>query len=251
MNPPPSVPPGPGPNRKRRLGEILMDAGLLTETQLRSALAEQRKWGGRLGLTLVQMGVVDESSMVHALSRQLAIPTVDLDKHLPVPSALQALRVDIAERYTVFPVAYEPGTKTLTVATSDPTNVESLQELAFHSGQKLQVVVATASSIERAIRHHYHGEVTSTAATPLSFGMDEATFELAPPQPESAPPPRTPTPPPVVRDAELASKVEALTQQVADLERMVAQQARVMRAMMDALEARGALTREEVQAKAR
>ncbi|NOK20286.1 general secretion pathway protein GspE, partial [Corallococcus carmarthensis] len=64
-------------------------------------------------------------------------------------------------------------------------------------------------------------------------------------------PPRPPTPPPVVRDAELTSKVEALTQQVADLERMVAQQARVMRAMMDALEARGALTREEVQAKAR
>ncbi|WP_233611992.1 general secretion pathway protein GspE [Corallococcus sp. AB045] len=252
MNPPPSVPPGPGPNRKRRLGEILMDAGLLTETQLRTALAEQRKWGGRLGLTLVQMGVVDESSMVHALSRQLAIPTVNLDTHVPVPNALQALRVDIAERYTVFPIAYEPGTKMLTVATSDPTNVESLQELAFHSGQKLQVVVATASSIERAIRHHYHGEVTSTAATPLSFGMEEATFELAPPQQaEPAAPPRTPTPPPVVRDMELASKVEALTQQVADLERMVAQQARVMRAMMDALEARGALTREEVQAKAR
>ncbi|WP_233597240.1 hypothetical protein [Corallococcus sp. CA041A] len=55
----------------------------------------------------------------------------------------------------------------------------------------------------------------------------------------------------LVRDVELASKVESLTQQVADLERMVAQQARVMRAMMDALEARGALTREEVQAKAR
>ncbi|WP_315967368.1 GspE/PulE/PilB domain-containing protein [Corallococcus exiguus] len=252
MNPPPSVPPGPGPNRKRRLGEILMDAGLLTETQLRSALAEQRKWGGRLGLTLVQMGVVDESSMVHALSRQLAIPTVNLDTHVPVPNALQALRVDIAERYTVFPIAYESGSKTLTVATSDPTNVESLQELAFHSGQKLQVVVATASSIERAIRHHYHGEITSTAATPLSFGMDEATFELAPPQQaEPAAPPRPPTPPPLVRDVELASKVEALTQQVADLERMVAQQARVMRAMMDALEARGALTREEVQAKAR
>ncbi|RKG69366.1 general secretion pathway protein GspE [Corallococcus sp. CA054B] len=229
-----------------------MDAGLLTETQLRTALAEQRKWGGRLGLTLVQMGVVDESSMVHALSRQLAIPTVNLDTHVPVPNALQALRVDIAERYTVFPIAYEPASKMLTVATSDPTNVESLQELAFHSGQKLQVVVATASSIERAIRHHYHGEVTSTAATPLSFGMDEATFELAPPQQaEPAEPPRTPTPPPVVRDVELASKVEALTQQVADLERMVAQQARVMRAMMDALEARGALTREEVQAKAR
>ena len=252
MNAPPSVPPGPGPNRKRRLGEILSDAGLLTETQLRAALAEQRKWGGRLGLTLVQMGYVDENSMVHALSRQLAIPTVDLDRHLPSPPALQALRVDIAERYTVFPIAVDPATKTLTVATSDPTNVESLQELSFHAAQRLQVVVASASSIERAIRHHYHGEVTSSAATPLSFGMEEVTFELAPPQQVEAvptPPPRAQGPAP--RDMELTSKVEALTQQVADLERMVAQQARVMRGMMEALEARGALTREEVQAKAR
>ncbi|MBE4749528.1 general secretion pathway protein GspE [Corallococcus sp. ZKHCc1 1396] len=230
-----------------------MDAGLLTETQLRTALAEQRKWGGRLGLTLVQMGYVDENSMVHALSRQLAIPTVDLDRHVPSPPALQALRVDIAERYTVFPISADPANKTLTVATADPTNVESLQELGFHAGQRLQVVVATASSIERAIRHHYHGEITSTAATPLSFGMEESTFELAPPQQAE---PVAPTPPPraqgpAPRDTELTSKVEALTQQVADLERMVAQQARVMRAMMDALEARGALTREEVQAKAR
>ncbi|WP_439329385.1 hypothetical protein, partial [Corallococcus sicarius] len=244
---------GPGPNRKRRLGEILSDAGLLTETQLRAALAEQRKWGGRLGLTLVQMGYVDENSMVHALSRQLAIPTVDLDRHVPSPPAIQALRVDIAERYTVFPIAVDLATKVLTVATSDPTNVESLQELAFHAAQRLQVVVASASSIERAIRHHYHGEVTSTAATPLSFGMEEVTFELAPPQQAEAvaptPPPRAQGPAP--RDTELLSRVDALTQQVADLERMVAQQARVMRGMMEALEARGALTREEVQAKAR
>jgi type IV pilus assembly protein PilB len=224
-----------------------MDAGLLTETQLRTALSEQRKWGGRLGITLVQMGYVDENSMVHALSRQLAIPTVDLETQAPNAAALQALRLDIAERYTVFPVAYEAGTKTLTVATPDPTNVESLQELAFHSGQKIQVVVASASSIERAIRHHYRGEVTSTAATPLQFGMEEETFELSPSREPEAP---APAPRPA-RDAELVARVDALTQQVADLERMVAQQARVMRAMMDALEDRGALTREEVQAKAR
>ncbi|NPC85520.1 general secretion pathway protein GspE, partial [Pyxidicoccus fallax] len=165
-----------------------MDAGLLTETQLRSALAEQRKWGGKLGLTLVQMGFVDENSMVHALSRQLTIPTVDLEAHTPSPVVLQALRADIAERYTVFPTAADPANKLLTVATADPTNVESFQELAFHTGQRIQVVVAAASSIERAIRRHYHGEFTSPTATPLTFGMDEATFELAPPTSADAAP---------------------------------------------------------------
>jgi type IV pilus assembly protein PilB len=231
-----------------------MAAGLLTETQLRSALAEQRKWGGKLGLTLMQMGFVDESSMVHALSRQLAIPTVDLEAHTPSPVALQALRAEIAERYTVFPTAADPANKLLTVATADPTNVESLQELAFHTGQRIQVVVAAASSIERAIRRNYHGEVTSPTATPLTFGMDEPTFELAPPS-ESEPAPAvtrlsTHAPPPP-RESELVQRVEDLSQQVATLERMVAQQARSLRAMLELLETRGLVTRDDYLAKVR
>jgi type IV pilus assembly protein PilB len=231
-----------------------MDAGLLTETQLRSALAEQRKWGGRLGLTLVQMGFVDESSMVHALSRQLAIPTVDLDLHKPSPVALQALRADIAERYTVFPTAADPANKVLTVATADPTNVESLQELAFHTGQRIQVVVAAASSIERAIRRNYHGEVTSPTATPLTFGMEEATFELAPPseaEPMIVTGRATAHAPVAMRESELQQRVEDLSQQVARLESMVAQQARSLRAMLELLETRGLVTRDDYLAKVR
>lgn len=229
-----------------------MDAGLLSETQLRSALAEQRKWGGRLGLTLVQMGFVDESSMVHALSRQLAIPTVDLETFTPSPVALQALRVDIAERYTVFPTAADPANKLLTVATADPTNVESFQELAFHTGQRIQVVVAAASSIERAIRRNYHGEVTSPTATPLTFGIDEPTFELAPPSESDTAPvmarmPAHPSP----RESELLQRVEDLSQQVSTLERMVAQQARSLRAMLELLETRGLVTRDDYLAKVR
>ncbi|MCE9670076.1 general secretion pathway protein GspE [Myxococcus stipitatus] len=231
-----------------------MDAGLLSETQLRSALAEQRKWGGRLGLTLVQMGFVDESSMVHALSRQLAIPTVDLENLTPSPIAMQALRVDIAERYTVFPTVADPASKLLTVATSDPTNVESLQELAFHTGQRIQVVVAAASSIERAIRRHYHGEITSATASPLVFGIEESTFELAPPsEPLEMVPANRGGPPPSgpQRENELTQRVAVLTQQVADLERMVAQQARSLRAMLELLETRGLVTRDDYLAKVR
>jgi len=233
-----------------------MDAGLLTETQLRSALAEQRKWGGRLGLTLVQMRFVDENSMVHALSRQLSIPTVELDGISPSAVALQALRPDIAERYTVFPTAADPANKLLTVATADPTNVESLQELAFHTGQRIQVVVAAASSIERAIRRHYHGEITSTTASPLSFNLDEQTFELAPPSEPmetagfSRPAAVSQTPAPL-RESELAQRVDILTQQVSDLERMVAQQARSLRAMLELLETRGLVTRDDYLAKVR
>jgi len=219
-----------------------MDAGLLTETQLRSALAEQRKWGGKLGHTLVQMGFVDESSMVHALSRQLHIPTVELDTVTPPGHVLQLFRSDLAERYGVFPVSADLTHKTLTLASSDPTNVEALQELAFHTDHKIQVVVSSASAIERAIRKHYYGGMPNTTAQPEQFGFQEPTYEFTPP-----PSPRRSSP----REAELLERVEALTQQVADLQQMVANQARSLSALLEVLEIRGALTREEYFAKLR
>jgi type IV pilus assembly protein PilB len=219
-----------------------MDAGLLTETQLRSALAEQRKWGGKLGHTLVQMGFVDENSMVHALSRQLHIPTVELDTVTPAEHVLQLFRVDLAERYGVFPVSVEVSHKTLTVASADPTNVEALHELAFHTDYKIQVVVSSPSAIERAIRKHYYGGTPNTTASPDQFGIKEPTYELTPP-----PSPRLPT----SREAELQERIDALTQQVADLQQMVANQARSLSALIEVLEARGTLSREEYFSKLR
>jgi type IV pilus assembly protein PilB len=211
-----------------------MDAGLLTETQLRSALAEQRKWGGKLGHTLVQMGFVDESSMVHALSRQLHIPAVELDALTPPEHVLKLFRVDLAERYTVFPIAADTTHKTITLASADPTNVEALQELAFHTGQRIQVVVSSASAIERATRKHYYGGATTTTASPDQFGISEPTYEFSQP-----PTPRPSSP----READLQQRVEALSQQVADLQQMVANQARSLSALIEVLDSRGVLPR--------
>jgi type IV pilus assembly protein PilB len=220
-----------------------MDAGLLSETQLRTALAEQRKWGGKLGHTLVQMGFVDESSMVHALSRQLHIPAIELDGLTPPEHVFQLFPVDLAERYTVFPVGADVAQKTLTLASADPSNVDAFQELAFHTGQKIQVVVTSASSIERAIRKYYYGGASNTTASPEDFGLSEPTYEFAPPAPRiSADSPR---------QAELQQKVEMLTQQVADLQQMVANQARSLSALLEVLETRGALSRAEYFAKLR
>jgi type IV pilus assembly protein PilB len=231
--------------RTKRLGEILMDAGLLTETQLRSALSEQRKWGGKLGHTLVQMGFVDESSMVHALSRQLHIPAMELEGLTPPEYVLQLFPVDLAERYTVFPVGADVAQKTLTLASADPSNVDALQELAFHTGQKVQVVVTSASAIERAIRKHYYGGASNTTATPEDFGLSEPTYEFTPPASGSRVSADSP------RQAELQQRVEVLTQQVADLEGMVANQARSLSALIEVLEARGTLSREEYFSKLR
>lgn len=242
----PLAPPAP---RKRRLGEILLDAGLLTEAQLLSALGEQRKWGGKLGHTLVQLGYVNEGAMAHALSHQLDLPTVDLDEFEPPAPVESLLRADLAERYGVFPLSLDAAQQVLTVATSDPTNTDALQELALHLGRQVRVAVSSASAIERAIQLHYHGEflMPPPKVEPPAVAMGLRS------RPEPVP---LPTPPPRVavggaREHELLQRVDALSQQVEDLQRMVASQARAIHGLMELLEGRGVVNRSEYLAKVR
>ena len=229
-----------------------MDAGLLTELQLKAALSEQRKWGGKLGRTLVEMGFVDEDSMAHALSRQLNIPVVDLDSLRLPPDVVQLLRIDVAERYGVFPLGGDPAHKLLHVASSDPTNMEALQELSFQIGMRIQQSVSSASGIDRAIRRYYYGEntVASKTASPDSYGRQEMTFE--PQAPRMAPrgaPAAAPVAP--AADAEQQRRLEALTERVGALEQAVSGQVRALRALMELLVDTGVVRREEYLARVR
>jgi type IV pilus assembly protein PilB len=251
----PPIGPHPTAVKKRRLGEILMDAGVVDELQLKAALAEQRKWGGKLGRTLVEMGFVDEESMVLALSRQLNLPLVHLDRMNLPPEIVQLLRVDIAERYGVFPLSGDRKQKVLQIATSDPTNVEALQELSFNTGLHIQVSVSTASGIDRAIRRLYYGEstVASLAATPQSMGLTENTYDPDLMQGPSAPAVAAPlrNGASASANAELTAKVAELSEQVAALEKLTSNQVRALRGMLELMVEKGVLTREEYLAKVR
>lgn len=237
----------PPPVRKRRLGEILTEAGLLSEVQLAAALQEQRKWGGKLGRTLVEMGFVDEDSMALALSRQLNIPKVDLDSLQLPATVVQLLRIDAAERYGVFPLGGEPAQKVLHIASSDPTNLEALQELSFQLGMRIQQSVASASGIDRAIRRYYYGEntVASNTASPDSFGRPEMSFE--PQAPRMAAAQATAVSP----DAEVLRRLEALEARVGGLEQALGGQVRALRVLMELLVDSGVVNREQYLSRVR
>ncbi|MBX7101646.1 MAG: general secretion pathway protein GspE, partial [Myxococcaceae bacterium] len=185
--------PGASTTRRRRLGELLIEAGVLDDERLKAALVEQKKWGGKLGRTLVEMGFVDETAMVQALSKQLGIPSVDLDQLTLPPEVVQLLRVDLAERYGVFPLQGDPRGRTLQVASSDPTNLEALQELGMTLGARVVPTVATGSSIDRAIRRLYYGEAARRPAP--------AAAPAKPPPPPAPPAPKAAAP--AVADASL------------------------------------------------
>ena len=143
--------------RRKRLGEVLIDAGLINETQLAAALNSQRTWGGKLGSTLVRMGFLTEESILRSLSAQLRLPSVDFQKVAVSPEAKKAIDVRTADKYNVMPVAYkeELGKKIVVLAMSDPTNLDAVTEIQFQTGLTVKPVVATESSIMRAIDHYY------------------------------------------------------------------------------------------------
>lgn len=228
---------------------------MLDESRLKAALAEQRKWGGRLGRTVVEMGFVDETAMCKMLAQQLRLGTIDLDA-AQLPAGIVAhLRLDLAERYGCFPTDFDSQTNALTVATSDPTNVEALQELEFATSQKVNAVVATASSIDRAIRRYYFGESVSAtkAATPGELGLSETTYELdqllAAPAASPRPPTKVarPAPPPVDQHSVegLRKEVALLREQVDGMEAIISSQVRALRSLLEILIEAGLITRDE------
>ncbi len=250
--------------QRKRLGELLIEAGVLDATQLQAALAEQKKWGGKLGRTLVEMGFVDEDSMVRALSRQLKLPVVDLDATKLPLTVTQILTVGLCERYGVFPLGIDVKHKQVQLATSDPTNVDALNDITFKTGFKVQTAVATGSSIDRAIRRMYYGEQTqaSKTATPQRFGLEEPTFgedeisgvrrPLPPVASVPPPPPPLPAKDPMA-EIEIAAReaeIARLKDRVATLEKQSQGQVRALRALVELLVESGLIARDEYLTKA-
>lgn len=171
-------------SNRRKLGELLVAAGVLDEARLHAALGEQKKWGGKLGRILIDLGFVREDVMVKALSHQLQLPAVDFSRDMPSAEAISRMPVQLAEKYGVFPMAYDEAKKALTVASSDPTSPTSFRDMRLELGLRtVNPVVAGATDIDRAIRRYYYGERVDSVetATPQHFGLSEQLLDLGVP----------------------------------------------------------------------
>ena len=145
---------------KKRIGEVLVGAGLINDTQLSAALQSQNTWGGKLCSTLVRMGFVREEDILRVLADQLMLPAVDFNRVKISSRAISVLPIKIAEKYNVMPVAMreDQGKKQLVLAMSDPTNLSTISEIEFQTGCRVRPAVATDSAIVRAIDYYYRSE---------------------------------------------------------------------------------------------
>jgi hypothetical protein len=145
----------------RKLGELLVSAGVIDELQLKSALGHQKQWGGRIGHILLDLHFIDDLTLARTLAEQLGLEIIHLRTTALDPDVLRYLPQALAERLLVFPVSFSPDPATggmLTVAFSDPTNLAGLDEIRFQTGKAVASVVATESEVAWAIRRFYYGE---------------------------------------------------------------------------------------------
>jgi type IV pilus assembly protein PilB len=165
-------------HKRIRLGELLVNSGVLSEARLQQALLQQQKVQRPLGEVLVKMGAVTDEVMRQALGRQLGIPFIEVDKAGINRQLVRVINSNYARRHVVVPVA-QFG-QMLTICMDDPTNQAVVDELAGSTGYVVNVVTSSQDSIKRAFQLLY-GEpmdVPLPPSPPQSFSFVE-TLEPA------------------------------------------------------------------------
>ena len=140
-----------------KIGDLLVKAGVITELQLKAALAEQQQWGGKLGDILVRMEFLTEEVLVRALSKQTGIPRADLTGESD-RAALALVPAEVAEEFGLVPVTMKEEGRALVVAMSDPLNIGVTDHLRSLTGARIESQLAGASAIRNAISRWYRGE---------------------------------------------------------------------------------------------
>jgi len=254
---------------RKKLGVMLIEAGLLTEQALRVALNEQNRWGGSLGRTLIELKLVSESELVRVLANQLKVEAIDLDA-IEIPQAVLAhVTADFADLHALVPFA-QPM-KFLDVAMTDPTNTTVLDELRMRTKLNIRPALAGPKMIERAIGKYY-GRGFSRFYGDIPLALDsvgpELTLEKSDNEPmlddllvedsdlgrrtkQMAPPPMIypaapkPPPVPVVAKSGSSAEVAALERRIAQLETLVAKQDAIITKLVTTLVDHGMGSRED------
>ena len=141
--------------KRKKLGEYLIEAGLVNESQLKEALRRQRQTHEPLGRILAKNGMVTEADVCRVLHEQLGLPLVDLASTAIEEGVIRLVKEELAKKYTAIPIELE-GRNTLRVAMADPLNAAALEDLRFQSGCFIRPALAPPTEIVEAISKFYH-----------------------------------------------------------------------------------------------
>ena len=157
---------------QKRLGDLLLEAGLITAGQLQSAITHQKIAKGRLGSNLVALGFITEEVLMDFLAQQTGVPRVDIRAANPPVQLLRLIPQRMAEQFTMLPVAFKEP-KSLVLAMSDPLDLNALDSARFASGMNVEPVVASHSALRQMIPQLYTKVDVQAAGSPTVLEVGE------------------------------------------------------------------------------
>ncbi len=166
------------PPQKIRLGDLLIQQGLLTEEQLKIALDEQKRTGRKLGRVFVESGYVTEAGISQALARQLRIPFIELKSFTPRADLIKLLPEAPARRFRALVLGEMPDGR-LQIGMSDPTDLQAYDEITRLVRREIELAVVTESELLAMVDRVYHrGEQITGLARELTAELGDVPIEF-------------------------------------------------------------------------
>jgi len=164
---------------KKKLGDLLVEVGIITAEQLQEALEEGKIRGGRLGEVLMELGYITEDVLLAFLGKQCGVSYVSLSEYGEIgEEVIRSVPESIARHQTLIPI--ELDGRTLTIAMSDPLNVFAIDDLRLMTGKEVNVVIASETEIKNAIEKYYgaRGSIENILKEMELSVKDEANVEV-------------------------------------------------------------------------
>jgi type IV pilus assembly protein PilB len=163
-------------SQKKKLGEILVEKGIISEETMRKALSIQERTGERLGEILLKMGLINEEDLYSALSEIYNVPYVNLEEIAIDPEVVKLIPEHISRRYKIIPIKLN-GDK-IVVAMTNPVNIYALDDVRIITGREVEPVLASEKRINQALDRIYT----------IQKGLEETLLNIAPTEEETEAP---------------------------------------------------------------
>ncbi len=139
--------------QKRQLGELLLEAGVITQEKLDKALDIQKQKAGLIGEILIELGYAVEEDIAQALTVQYGFPYLPLANYDINPEIIRLIPARIARQYILIPI--DKIGNNFTIAMSNPLNMQAIEDVELLTGCNVQTFVSTSSDIKKAIEKFY------------------------------------------------------------------------------------------------
>ena len=165
-----------GARKKIRIGDLLVEAGAITDEQLQEALAKQKEEGGMLGNVIMDLGFISRELLITVLTAQLGIDYCEIQSVKIDEEVVDLVSKDLVQKYKVMPIGFaEDNPNILQVAMADPLDLMAIDDISIASGFQIEPLISFEDDIENVIGKYYGSAEAMEAAEAYKLEMGTGT----------------------------------------------------------------------------